>query len=107
MYGRQVSDPQRIGAGVAAAVAQCVLPEDVPRATTALLQFGTEPSHAQEPDRVRGYILATALFGRTAPVDVAIIERVSATACRDYRDVLQGMAYPEVLQTLERLGLPR
>jgi hypothetical protein len=92
---------------VAAAVAQCVVPEDVPRATKALLQFGTEQWHGQHPDRVRGYILATALFGRTPPVDVAIIERVSATACRDFRDVLQGMAYPEVLRILETLGLPR
>jgi hypothetical protein len=98
---------QEIGPAVAAAITQCVAPGDVPRATAALRQFGTEPHHGRQHDRVRGYILATALFGRTAPVDVAIIERVTATACGDYRDVLQGMAYPEVLRTLERLGLER
>jgi hypothetical protein len=102
-----MSNVQPIGPEVTAAIARCVAPEDVPRATTALLQFGTETWHGQEQDRVRGYILATALFRRTPPVDVAIVERVSATACRDYRDVLQGMAYPEVLQTLEKFGLPR
>jgi hypothetical protein len=96
-----------MGADVTAAIAQCVVPEDVPRATKALLQFGTETWHGRQQDRVRGYILATALFRRTPPVDVAIIERVCATACLDYRDVLQGMAYPEVLQTLESFGLPR
>jgi hypothetical protein len=102
-----MSDVQPIGPTVTAAIAQCVAPDDVPRATKALLQFGSEPWHGQQHDRVRGYILATALFRRTAPVDVAIVERVTATACRDYRDVLQGMAYAEVLQTLEKFGLPR
>jgi hypothetical protein len=79
----------------------------MPRGTQALLRFGTESWHSQHQDRVRGYILATALFRRTAPVDVEIIERVTDDACRDYRDVLQGMAYPEVLRILEELGLPR
>jgi hypothetical protein len=101
-----MSNVQPIGPEVTAALAHCVAPEDVPRATEALLQFGTETWHRQ-PDRVRGYILATALFRRTPPVDVAIIERVAVTACRDDRDVLQGMAYPEVLQFLERFGLQR
>ena len=102
-----MSDPQPVGEDVASAVEQCVRPEDVPGAISTLLQFGTEPWHGQQHDRVRGYILATALFRRAPPVDLAIIERVTRTACRDYRDVLQGMAYPEVLHTLARFGLPR
>ncbi len=92
---------------MAAAVRQSVRAEDVPRALAVLLQFGTEPWHGGQHDRVRGYILATALFRRAPPADLAILERVTRTACGDYRDVLQGMAYAEVLQTLERLGLAR
>jgi hypothetical protein len=102
-----VNEPQPIGPAVAAAVEQCVRPEDVPRALAVLLQFGTEQWHGGQHDRVRGYILATALFRRMPPVDMAILERVTRTACADYRDVLQGMGYAEVLQTLERFGLPR
>lgn len=102
-----MTESQPIGAAVAVAVEQCVRQQDVPRALDLLLQFGTEQWHGVQHDRVRGYILATALFRRTPPVDLAILERVTRTACADYRDVLQGMGYAEVLQTLERLGLPR
>lgn len=103
---RAGAKPSELSPVLAAALAACVTASDIPRATAALLRFGSDAQH-REVERVRGYILATAVFRRPPPVDVTVIERVADTACGDRRDVLQGMAHREVIDWLSSRGLPR